>query len=137
MRHIASVLFLAVAAALAPMAAWAQPVRGQDVTTITIQLSSFAFSPDRVRLRAGVPVRLHLVNVSDGGHNFSAPAFFAASTVTSGPVPPNGTVEVPGGGSVDIAMVPRSPGTYALRCTHFLHSFFGMTGRIVVEGPPP
>jgi len=136
MQHKATALFLAIAAS-APSAAWAQSARAPEVASITIQLSSFAFSPEQVRLRAGVPTRLHLVNDSNGGHNFSAPELFAASSVTSGSVPPDGTVEVPRGRTVDITLVPRMPGTYKVRCTHFLHSFFGMTGRIVVEKPSP
>ena len=136
MRHKASALFLTIAA-LAPAPTWSQSSQGPGITAITIRLSSFAFSPDQVYLRAGVPTRLHLVNDSNGGHNFSAPELFAASDVTSGSVLPSGTVEVPGGRTVDITLVPRVPGTYKLRCTHFLHSFFGMTGRIVVERPPP
>ncbi len=75
MRHIASVLLLAVAAASAPMAGWPQPMQGHDVATITIRLSNFAYSPEHVDLRAGVPVRLHLVNDSDLGHDFSAKGF--------------------------------------------------------------
>src|SRR5271165_219710 len=136
MRHKVAALFLAIAAS-APAAAWSQSVRAPEIAAITIRLSSFAFSPEQVRQRAGVPIRLHLVNESDGGHNFCAPEFFAAGSVTSGSVPLDGTVEVSGGRTVDITVVPRMPGTYKVRCTHFLHGFFGMTGHIVVERPPP
>jgi len=136
MRHKATTLLLVVALS-APIATWSQALREPEIAAITIRLSSFAFSPEQVRLRAGVPTRLHLVNDSDGNHNFSAPELFAASSVTTGSVPPGGAVEVPGGRSVDITLVPRTPGIYKVRCTHFLHSLFGMTGRIVVERPPP
>src|SRR4029077_13658978 len=43
-----------------------------DGETVTVQLSSFAFEPEQIRLKAGVPIRLRLDNASDGGHNFSA-----------------------------------------------------------------
>ena len=121
----------------APAATWSQISARAGDRGNHVRLSSFSFSPEQVRLRAGVPTRLHLVNDSVGSHNFSAPELFAASSVTPGSVPSDGAVEVPGGRSVDITLVPRVPGTYKLRCTHFLHSFFGMTGRIVVESPPP
>ena len=62
-----------------PPAAWPQPPRDQSVETVTIRLSNFAFNPEQLRLRVGVPVRLHLENRSSGGHNFSSPALFAAS----------------------------------------------------------
>jgi uncharacterized cupredoxin-like copper-binding protein len=101
--------------------------------TITVVLSNFSFDPDHIRLRVGQPVRLHLVNESNGSHNFSSPTFFAVSTFPSGlSAPPNGAVEVAALQTVDIALVPRQPGTYQLRCTHTLHDLFGMTGAIEV-----
>ena len=121
---------LLIAAASAARSAWPQPVQG-----ITIRLSNFAFNPDQVTLRVGVPVRLHLVNDSSGGHNFSAPAFFAASAFPSGASPAGGVIDVAAGGSADVVVTPRAAGTYKFECTHFLHSLFGMTGRIIVQGP--
>jgi len=133
MRHAAVALLLGVAASI-PGTVRAQPSQGQAVETITVRLSNFAFTPRQLQLRVGVPVHLHLVNDSGGGHSFSAPAFFAASTYQSGASPREGTIQVAGGGSVDITLVPRAAGTYKLECTHFLHSGFGMTGTIVVAG---
>ena len=46
----------------------------------TVELSNFKFAPANVQLPAGVPVVLHLNNVAGGGHNFSAPEFFAAAS---------------------------------------------------------
>ncbi len=125
----AAVLMAGIVIAMAPFAVWAQAEQA-----ITIRLSNFAFTPEQLHLRVGVPVRLHLVNVSSGGHSFSAPAFFAASAYPSSAAPQDGTVQVGAGGSVDITLVPRVAGTYQLKCTHFLHSVFGMTGTIVVAG---
>ena len=102
--------------------------------TVEVQLSSFKFRPDPVRLRAGEPIVLHLVNTSSGGHNFSAPQFFAAARVapaSAGRIN-RGAVEVRSGQAVDIALVPAR-GAYRLRCTHTLHSTFGMRGEILVE----
>lgn len=99
--------------------------------TVVVRLSSFDFTPEVIRLRAGRPVVLHLVNSGRGGHNFAAPQFFAAAAGVSGPVV-NGTVEVPGRQSVHVRLTPAR-GTYRLRCTHRLHSTFGMRGEIAVE----
>jgi plastocyanin len=118
-----------------PPAAWPQPLQDQSVETVTIRLSNFAFNPEQLRLRVGVPVRLHLENAASGGHNFSSPALFAASILQDGPPPRNGKIEVAGSSSLDIILTPRAPGTYKFECTHFLHSLFGMTGTIVVTGP--
>ena len=99
--------------------------------TVEVRLSSFAFAPQRLSLPAGRPVILHLVNAAGGGHNFSAPQFFAAASGVSGPVR-DGAVEVPGHQSVDIRLTPAR-GTYRLRCTHTMHTAFGMRGTISVE----
>jgi uncharacterized cupredoxin-like copper-binding protein len=101
--------------------------------TLTVRLSSFAFEPNHLRLKAGVPVRLRLVNESSGSHDFNTPGFFAASNILPGSLAPvNGDVSVGSHQAVEIAMVPRTPGTYPLNCTHFLHSFFGMRGTLEV-----
>ena len=129
-----AIALLTAAASVVPHGAWPQAPEAQSAATLNVRLSSFAFTPDRLQLRVGVPVRLHLTNESSGGHNFSAPAFFAASTFPTSSPPPNGKIEVAGGSSVDITLTPRVPGTYKVECTHFLHSLFGMTGTIVVTG---
>jgi len=113
---------------LAPLPAFAQDAAPQ---TVEVRLSNFAFTPRAIALPAGRPVILHLVNSGGGGHNFSAPQFFAAATGVSGPVN-EGTVDVPGHQSVDIRLTP-SRGTYRLRCTHTMHSTLGMNGTITVE----
>ena len=98
---------------------------------VEVDLSNFAFGPKTIQLQGGVPIVLKLVNTASGGHNFSAPQLFAAARGVSGPVR-RGAVEVPGHQSVDIRLTPAR-GSYRLRCTHTLHTAFGMTGTITVE----
>src|ERR1700722_9447677 len=114
---------------------WSAPAgAGPEVATITVHVSNFAFAPDRMHLRSGVPVRLHIVNAGTGSHNFSAPALFLlASAFPDGAPPASGKVELAPWGSEDLLFVPRATGTYKLECTHLLHRLFGMTGNIVVE----
>jgi len=123
------ILLIAAAAAAAPASAQAP-----HAATVTVRLTSFDYTPATIRLHAGQPVVLHLVNTASGGHDFSAPAFFAAARVDPGSAGRvrRGTVDVRGRSSVDVRLVPAA-GRYRLRCTHFLHSTFGMTGEIVVE----
>ena len=121
-----SLLLLPLLAAIPMAAAPAQAPR-----TVQVQLSSFDFTPATISLRAGEPVVLHLVNTGNGGHNFSAPQFFSSASGVSGPVR-NGAVEVRGHQSVDVRLTPAH-GTYRLRCTHTLHTAFGMSGQIVVQ----
>ncbi|HEX8842449.1 MAG TPA: cupredoxin domain-containing protein [Sphingomicrobium sp.] len=101
--------------------------------SVAVQLSSFKFAPSTIALKAGQPVTLHLQNASGSGHNFSAPQFFAAAKVDPGSASliHNGTVELKGHQSVDISLVPAA-GNYPLKCSHSLHSAFGMKGRITV-----
>jgi plastocyanin len=99
--------------------------------SVEVRLSSFAFAPETIRLRAGTPVVLRLVNTGSGGHNFAAREFFAAARDVAAPVS-DGAVEVPEQGSVDVSLTPAR-GHYRLRCTHTLHSAFGMRGEIIVE----
>jgi plastocyanin len=121
MRNLILALLLA-----APAAALAQQPR-----IVEVQLSSFAYAPDEIRLRAGEPVTLHLVNAGSGGHNFAAREFFAAATGVTGPVT-DGKVEVGAHASVDVTLTPAA-GRYRLRCTHMMHTAMGMSGEIVVE----
>jgi plastocyanin len=123
-HHFAVALFAIPAAASAQAPDWAHAQR------VEIQLSSFDFTPSTIHLHAGRPVVLHLVNTASGGHDFTAPAFFAAAQVRR-PVG-KGSIEVRGGQSVDVALVPKA-GNYPLKCSHAFHKTFGMTGRIVVD----
>ena len=120
---------------LLPLLVAALPASAQPdwsrVPRVDVRLSSFDYDPDTIRLRAGQPVVLRLTNSGGGGHNFSAPAFFAAARVAGGPVD-NGAVEVGSRRTVDVRLTPAA-GRYRLRCTHTLHSAFGMRGTIVVE----
>jgi len=118
---------------LAPLVAAASP-SWDRARPVEVDLASFAFSPSTIRLRAGVPVTLHLVNTGRGGHNFSAPQFFAAATVRPGTIGRlhSGTIEVGSNSSADVTLVPAA-GHYPLKCTHPLHSLMGMHGEIIVE----
>lgn len=125
---------IALVAALLAAPASAQPTASSDAPRVEVRLSSFKFEPSSLRLQAGRPVVLHLVNTAGGGHNFSAPEFFAAAQVRGEDraFVSKGSVEVPGHSSRDIALVP-SGGRYRLKCTHTFHTTFGMKGSIVVE----
>jgi len=125
---------LALAFCLVPAAAAAQAPDWGHGQRVEVKLSSFDFTPSTLHLRAGRPVLLHLVNTSSGGHDFTAPAFFAESQVRpqDRAALRKGSVELRGGQSVDVALVPKA-GSYSLKCSHAFHKTFGMSGRIVVD----
>ena len=97
----------------------------------TIGLYSYGFLPTPIHLRAGQRVTLVFVNQSRHGHDFTAPQFFASSAIAAGAAP-GGRIALRGHESKSVTLTPRA-GTYAVHCTHFLHSSMGMTGRIVVN----
>lgn len=123
---------LAFAIAILPAAAASGQAPQPAAVTVTMQ--NFRFEPNAIQLRAGVPTILHLVNNAGGGHSFSAPQFFAAAKVApaSKPLVRGGTVEVPKHSAVDVALTPAA-GAYPLKCSHTLHSAFGMKGTITVR----
>jgi plastocyanin len=128
LRHLAFALISLPAAAAAQPPDWAHARR------VEVKVSSFDFTPSTLHLRAGQPVVLHLVNTGSGGHDFTAPAFFAAAQVQArnGSAVAKGSVEVGSRRSVDVALVPKA-GDYPLKCSHAFHKTFGMTGRILVD----
>lgn len=116
------------------LVALAMPASAQNAArTVEVDLASFSFTPSSIPLRAGEPIVLKLVNRGRGGHNFSAPEFFAAARMASGQAAiVDGTVEVPSRQTVEVRLTPAR-GQYALHCTHTLHTAFGMRGEIVVR----
>ena len=128
MKALLAVPLLALAA-IAPVAAQAP-----RPAVVSVTMENFKFEPNAVQLRAGVPTLLHLVNNAGGGHNFTAPQFFAAARVApaSQSLIHDGKVEVAKHSAVDIELTPAA-GQYPLKCSHTLHAAFGMTGSIVVR----
>ena len=109
-------------------------VESSAPSRVEVILTDFSFSPETIRLRPNERVVLRLTNRGSGGHNFSAPEFFGKARLEPASVAlvRKGKVEVKKGASVDLALSP-STGRYKLKCTHFLHSGFGMKGEIIVE----
>lgn len=100
---------------------------------VEVRLSSFEFTPATVQLRVGEEHILRLIGTG-GSHNFSAPGLFAASRIdpaSAGRIR-HGTIELREGDSVDIRLTPLTRGTYVIRCTHLLHTAYGMKGEAIV-----
>ena len=103
--------------------------------TINVQLSNFQFAPGTILLTHGQSYVFHLTNDSGGGHNFVAKDFFKVATLDSAAraLAGKGTIEVPSHEAVDVHLVAPRPGHYKVKCSHFLHAGFGMTGEIIVS----
>lgn len=106
-----------------------------EAKSLTVKMSNFKFDPSTITLRHGVTYTLHLENLSSGGHDFQAKAFFAQAKIRPADQDKvvNGRVALHGRESAHVTLIAPEAGTYPVHCTHFLHSAFGMTAQIVVE----
>lgn len=116
--------------ALLPLLALTAAAPGEQ--RIDVALSNFKFTPSAIALKHGQAYVLHLS--STGSHSLGAPAFFAAASIAPADRAKvqNGKVEV-SDDPVDIHFTAPKPGRYPMKCTHFLHAGFGMTGAITVS----
>jgi len=128
--------FLALALiATLPAPALAQPTADwASAKQVDVVLSNFAFTPEVLRLQHGHAYRLHFVNQGSGGHNFSAPDFFSRARIdpADSAALKDGKIELKKGEARDVRLIPAQ-GSYKVKCTHFLHTGFGMKGSILVE----
>ncbi|MEO6041942.1 MAG: cupredoxin domain-containing protein [Croceibacterium sp.] len=101
---------------------------------VEVTLANFDFTPPVLHLRAGTAYRLTLDNAASGGHDFTAPEFFAAARVAPADAAKiaSGQVDLAGGQSETVRLIP-APGRYKMVCTHLGHAVLGMTGEIVVD----
>ena len=125
---------LAVAALILSLGA-ASPTSRAETVTVDVVLADFSFTPSALNFQHGGHYLLRLSNQGSGGHNFTAPDFFAAVEIDSnGPRDmKKGKIEVPKGQTVEIGFTAVKPGTYGIKCSHFLHSGFGMKGTAVIH----
>ena len=116
----------------APLAAPAQEWR--RAPEYDVLLSSYDIEPEVIRLEAGQPVRLRLVNNSNQTHDFLAKRFFARAKLRrrDGGALENGRISVGPGQSRTIAVVP-APGRYKVRSGNLFRRLMGMSGTIIVE----
>ena len=126
------ILPLTLAALVLSVPVTAAETQGQ----VTVTLANFSFTPADLHLHAGQPVTIHFVNTGSGGHDFTAPEFFAAATMDTANRArvggKQGRVSLGKGESSDVTLTPRA-GTYKAHCSHFMHGAMGMTGTVVVD----
>ena len=110
----------------------------QTPLTIRVEMSEFAFRPATIRLTAGRPVRLVLVNRGEIAHQFEAGYFRAlpaviVSDALHAEVTGFDFVRLNPGGTARLDFVPRSKGRYVFACTIEGHREAGMQGVLDVR----
>lgn len=122
--------------AVAALALAAPVTASEQAEKVTVVLANFSFTPEELRLTAGRSETIHFVNNGSGGHDFTAPEFFAAATMDAANRAKvggaDGSVSLGKGESIDVTITPKA-GTYKVHCSHFMHSSLGMKGKILVD----
>lgn len=102
--------------------------------TVEVHLANFDFVPSTLHLQAGKAYRIDLVDDVPGGHNFTAPEFFAAARVAPEDAAElaDGQVEVSDRATRSIRLIPTA-GHFPITCTHLGHAALGMKGEVIVQ----
>ena len=110
--------------------------------TVTVDLGEYHYSPETLRLQAGTPYKLELVNRGGMKHYFTAPGFFRAIATRKVQSNHDGEIKapyftalelMPNGGQLDLYFVPVRTGSYRVECTLPGHAEQGMVGTLVIE----
>lgn len=115
MRRIVSWIGFALASALALLAACAA-----DDGRITIETDGMRFVQSEVRVKAGQPVTLRVINRDGYAHAFDIDAFDIHALL-------------PAEATFDVTFTPTGPGRYRFYCGSPGHETAGMFGVLVVE----
>jgi len=126
----ATIATLAAAAAAALLFLFAAPAAAQPAQVV-IQVWSFGFGPQPIRLAAGKPVTLTFANQSGSSHDFVAPGFFQHARIVAGAAP-MGMIDLKPHETRTVTLIPAA-GTYQAHCSHFLHKQMGMQDVIIVD----
>ena len=107
---------------------------GDADRTITVTgTDELRFEPDELEIEAGETVAFEFVNAGDMPHEFVLGDAASLGEHVHGGDQPNGTGEVPGGGSATIAWTFGEAGTLAYECHVDQHHEAGMRGSISVN----
>lgn len=123
----------------------AQVVAATDwsrVEHVKIELRDSGVLPQELRLRAGQPYRLTLLNAGVNNHYFNAPEFYRSIAVRKAEVPRYAEIKAArittleifaAGGTVDLWFVPLGKGRFVAHCHLGNHRDMGVEAHLVVE----
>lgn len=123
----------------------AQVVAAADwdrVEHVKIELRDSGVLPQELRLRAGQPYRLTLLNTGVNNHYFNAPEFYRSIAVRKAEVPRYAEMKAArittfeifaAGGTLDLWFVPLERGRFVAHCHLGNHREMGVEAHLVVE----
>lgn len=112
------------------------------VEHVKIELRDSGVLPQELRLKAGQPYRLTLLNAGVNNHYFNAPEFYRSIAVRKAEVPRYAEIKAArittfevfaAGGTVDLWFVPLEKGRFVAHCHLGNHRDMGVEARLVVE----
>jgi uncharacterized cupredoxin-like copper-binding protein len=112
------------------------------MSDVKIELKDAGFAPREVRLKAGQPYRLTLLNTGTNAHYFNAPEFFESIAARKAQVPRYAEIKAahfskfelfPAGGTMELWFIPLEKGRFRAFCHLGNHAEMGVEGWLVVE----
>ena len=105
---------------------------------VRVSMQEFTFRPATIRLTAGRPVRLVLVNQGQIAHQFETSYLHAlpvrvVGDALSAEAPGLDVIRLNPGGTARVEFVPHSRGRFVFACTLEGHKEAGMLGRLDVR----
>jgi uncharacterized cupredoxin-like copper-binding protein len=109
---------------------------------VKIELRDSGVLPQELRLKAGQPYRLTLLNAGVNNHYFNAPEFYRSIAVRKAEVPRYAEIKAArittleifaAGGTMDLWFVPLEKGRFVAHCHLGNHRDMGVEAHLVVE----
>ena len=109
---------------------------------VSIEMLDYGYRPRELRLKAGQPYRLTIVNEGSVNHYFTAPEFFASVAARKAQVPRQAEIKAavfesfevhPRGGTLEFYFVPMEKGSYRAFCHIKDHLPLAIEAQLVVE----
>ena len=122
----------------------AQSTSGTPSLTVTVEASEFKFTPARIELKAGQPIKITFRNKGTVEHDFSVAKIQVRSSSASRSssaghdmsnmtTKPDLHVSAEVGGTGTLEFTPAQSGTYEFFCTVAGHKEAGMMGSLVIN----
>ncbi|MEI9928355.1 MAG: hypothetical protein WDN44_12490 [Sphingomonas sp.] len=114
----------------------AAPHEGARAQTVEVDIANFKFTPSIVALTQWARPMCSTSSTEPAAGIISPPRLFSRLPRWRPQTAPGSSTarsRWPAAQTVDVHFTAPAPGSYDIRCTHFLHAGFGMTGKFVVR----